>query len=219
MTPLLLLLLTADPTGRCFSPADARPGWKQVSLPPDAPALAAEGGIEQFRVGEPVVVHERHPDAMLSGYEHFGRTSFTLSPRAGACVLDLEFAAPLRGAKVDVLAYGPFSSDKTLLCEKRQPGSKLSVRWGDDHITRVDIVVHDHARESPVLARWETHCTHSAAQLPLSDAFHVGGSLYYLQPPGPPVRLCHDPAVAMELNHETLAERSPAVTSVSLVPR
>ncbi len=204
MSPLFVaMLLAADPA--CFVPKDASPGWKQVTLPANAPALAAPEGVPQFRTDQPVEVVDHHPGVFLAGSHYTpGLTRFTLVPAEGACTLEVVFRDRLRGAKVDVEAWGP-AGTMSLLHEERVPGTRLEVRWGDPGVREVYVTVHDHLRDSPVLAQWTSTCTVNASSLPVSDAYRLRRSLYYLQPSMHElVPLCNKPEVRMRVSSNNL---------------
>jgi len=205
VSPLVIVvLLTAAPEPPCFVPRDTTPGWKHVTLPSDGPALAAPEGVDQFRADQPVEFIDEHNGVFLSGVHYSpGRTRFTLTPGAGACTLELVFKERLRGAKVDVTAWGP-AGTMTLQQEERVPGSVLNVRWGNPGVREVYVTVHDHLRDSPVLMHWTAGCTVNAATLPVSDAYRIGKSLYYLQPADRTFALCSKPSIPMRVRRSTL---------------
>ena len=201
MTPLLAMLLAAAP---CYFPVDGSPGWKQVSLPPDAPALAAPPDVAQFRTESTVELLDDHPQVYLTASRvGWGRSQFELTPGTGACTLDLELTAPLRGAKVDVSAWGS-DGTMTLMHEERVAGPALHLSWGESGVRTVWVVIHDHLREEPVIAHWRSACTVDAARLPVSDAFRLGRSLYYHQPVGGRVPLCQSPETVLRMRTREL---------------
>ena len=62
-----MLLATASPGAPCYVPTDQTAGWKRVSLPDDAPALAAPQDVDQFRTGEQALVFEDDPSIFSGG--------------------------------------------------------------------------------------------------------------------------------------------------------
>lgn len=196
MGALLLILLAAPP---CYQPKDVTAGWKQVALPEEAPFLAATGKVEQFRSGARVSVTDEHEALFLAGEHPFpGRTVFDFVLGEGGRSLKVEFEHPLRGAKVDVTAWGP-GGTRTLLREQRTPGSSLALTWGMNDVRRVFITVHEHLREGPLLRAYRTERWVPGERLSASPAFHLARSLYYLQPEGGPVRLCNEPKAALQV--------------------
>lgn len=196
MAHLLTVLSAALLSQTCFTPSDARPGWKQARIPAEAPALAAPEGVEQFRSGEPAEVVDDHAMVMLRGEDRSkGSTSFRLLPGPGACALEAEFTEPLRGAKVSIAGWGK-DQELVLKPKERVAGSVVNVAWGGGGGVRVvEIVVHDHFRREPVLAKWKATCR-GLINSPSGESW-----LNYRQPPGGvPVTLCHRPTVPMRLS-------------------
>lgn len=212
MSPLILsLLLTAAPVllaaspavstrdrssapaGPCFFASDATPGWKHVTLPFDAYALAAPDEVDQFRSNEAVTIVDHRSGVFLSGRDvGAGVTAFDFSLGEGGRSLDIEFTESLQGAKVDVSAYGEFGS-MSLMREQRIGSTKLNLTWGQTQVHSVVVHVHHHMRKEPVLHAWRGVRRIPSARLSTSEAFRLDRSLYYRQPPGPAVMLCHDP--------------------------
>ena len=190
MAPLLAVLLTAAP---CYQPNDATPGWKQVALPDDARSLAASGTVDQFRSEAWVTVVDDRSEQYLAGEHVFGGlTTFDFALGEGGQSLELHFERPLRGAKVDVSAWGP-AGTMTLMHEQRVGGDKLSLTWSVNDVRSVTVRVHEHLRESPVVSAFKSVRRVPASTLSDSPAFKLPRSLYYLQPLGPAVLLCEDP--------------------------
>lgn len=212
---ILMAVLSAEPQ-TCFWPVDGSPGWKQVSLPREAEALAAPDGVDQFRSDETVEVVDDHPQVFLAGSQHFGgKTAFELTPGNGACRLEVQFKAALRGAKVDVSAWGSNGS-MALKREERVAGSSLSASWGDVGVRAISVQVHDHMRDEPVVASWRTSCQLPANRLPVGDAFRLGRSLYYYQPSGARVALCQRPGAVMRVKGNNLPGQTlPASTAMN----
>jgi hypothetical protein len=213
MSALLMTLLLAAPDALCFYPRDGEPGWKVVTVPPEAPALAAPDGVDQFRPGESVEVTSEHAGILISGARyHEGRTQFELKPGDGACHLDVTFAESLRGAKVDVTAWTD-NGTTVLRREDRMPGATLQVAWGDIGVHGLYIDVHNHLRESPILESWRSVCRVDAGRLPVSDAFRLGRSLYYYQPRGPRVMLCNRPDAVLKVRASSLPAGGPPIAT------
>ncbi len=194
MTPMMLTALLLGQV--CFTPSDARPGWKRALIPDDAPRLAAPDGIDQYRSAEAYQTVNEYPMASLQGWTgRVGKTEFQLIPGAGACELELEFAEPLRGAKVSITAPGP-KGPMVFMREARQAGKVLRAKWGKDGVPLVDVVVHDHFRKDPVLQRWKAVCI---APVVLTETT-AERWLTYLQPAGLPLTLCERPGATMQVH-------------------
>lgn len=216
MSPLfVMVVLAAEPT--CFVPRDSVPGWKQVTLPTDGRYLAAPEGVDQFRAGDPVDVIEDHPSVFIGGYgRHSGRTQFELTLGSGACTAELTFKERLRGAKVDAWAWGA-SGRMSLMQEERVAGSTLKVSWADVGVRSLTVVVHDHMRDEPVIEGWRSTCRTDPSRLGVSEAFQLGGSLYYLQPGYQTVPLCNKPSIPMRVRSANLPKGGlPTPTAVSV---
>lgn len=70
-------------------------------------------------------------------------------------------------------------------------------------------------REAPVIESWRSSCRVDASQLPVSEAFQLGRSLYFLQPRWEPVPLCNKPDVAMRV-HSADLPKDGVPTAVTL---
>lgn len=192
MSALIALLLTAAP---CFLPDDASPGWKQVALPDDARSLSAPANIDQFRSDGWVTIVDERSEQYLAGEKVFpGRTLFVFPTGEGATSFEVRFTRPLRGAKVDVIAWGA-AGEMTLMHEQRVGGDTLSLTWGAAGVRNLTVRVHEHLRESPVVHGYRAVRRVPASTLNDSPAFRLPRSLYYLQPNGPAVTLCEDPGI------------------------
>lgn len=202
MTPLVLALLSAAP---CFTVQDSKPGWKQVTLPDNAPQLAAPVGIEQFRSDDLVEIVDERDQVFLEGETMFpGKTSFEFPLGPGAKSLEVRLAHPLRGAKVDVLATSSEGSLR-LMDEQRIGGDVISLTWGASDVSSVRVVFHEHLRQSPRVQGWKVVRLVSWTAVHPSDAFKLPKSLYFRQPAGAPLVLCQDAAV-----HSQVRQGSPA---------
>jgi hypothetical protein len=161
-TQLFVSLLAAAP---CFEPTDATPGWKIVALPPEAPALAAVGEIEQFRGGEQAMVVEEVKSAYrLPSRDLPGVSRFDFELRKDSRTLTVVFTEALRGAKVDVLAQGN-NGPMQLMREVRVAGPELTLSWQDNEVWLVSIRVHDHLRRQPIVQSWKNVRHVSPSQL------------------------------------------------------
>lgn len=193
MTALVLAALAA-----CVVPVDQAPGWKLVPLTPDAPALAAEGDVEQVRGGELVTVVDRRPSLLVgSDASRAGSTRYEVRLPAGATRATLDFTRSLQNAKVDVTAVGG-NVELPLLQHERIGGARLEVELPRRRVGRLLVVVHHHLRPRPVLdlATVEWRGPASGSELP-GDV--PPGWLAFRNPGGRVVRLCNDPARAQRL--------------------
>ena len=197
MSPLLFSMLLAA----CFTPNDATPGWKQVTLPPQSSSLAAPAGIDQFRPGEPAKAFELNP-SRFEGVESYdeGSTTFSFNVAPDSRRLELSFHEPLRGAKVDASLFVG-SRQYPLLDEKRVKSEQLVLEWQIPEAARLVVRVHQHFRKRPLMTRWLLVRDLVVANEPtISGNFKVEQSLYYRQPPGVPVELCDAPGRVLELD-------------------
>lgn len=222
MTPALLLALalatSAEPS-RCFTPSDQTAGWKQVTLPEGAAALAAPEGIDQFRPDEPARVLESDPRAYLGGSPRgLGKTQFDFHAPQGSRSLALAFSYPLRGAKVDVVGFAGGRS-YPLLSERRIAGAELDLQWDIPGLDTLSVTVHEHFRESPVVKSWRIERLTTLADDPdLPASFKLGRSLYFRHPGGRRLELCEAPGRTPEVDKKSLEGASRPV-SVNLAPR
>ncbi len=201
---VLGVMLTAAP-GPCFYASDASPGWKHVTLPSEAYALVAPEDVDQFRSNEGVTIVDARTGVFLSGRDDgAGVTAFDFSLGEGGRSLDLTFTESLQGAKVDVSAFGEFGT-MSLMREQRLGGAHLSLTWGQTQVQSVVVRVHHHLRKEPVLEGWRSVRRMTSAHLPTSEAFRLDRSLYYRQPAGPAVMLCHDPGRELKMRPNTVA--------------
>ncbi len=202
MSAILAAILAA--TGPCFIASDATPGWKHVTLPGDAYALAAPDDVDQFRANEPVTIIDAHEAMFLAGRdEGAGITAFDFRLGEGSRSLDVRFTESLQGAKVDVTAYGELGS-MTLMREQRIGAAKLALTWGPNDVQSVIVRVHHHLRKEPVLEGWKSVRRVASARVAASEAFKLDRSLYYRQPAGPAVLLCHDPDRELKLRPDAV---------------
>lgn len=212
--PLLTLwLATAAPAHPCFTPSDQTAGWKRVSLPDEAPALAAPTDLEQFRSGEPVLLLEQDPAVYLGVlHESPGRMTYRFRLPPESRRLELGFLEGLRGAKVDAMAYDGFHAF-VLLDERRVEGAQLTLAWDMSGVNFVEVTVHHHLRSKPVVRTWQVARQLKARDEPsLSAAFRVPRSLYYLHPGGRRVDLCDVPGLATPSIHPPSGEPPREVT-------
>lgn len=203
-----LLLTTAVSAAPCFTVLDQTPGWKQVALPPDAPALAAPADISQFRVTEPTTVHDRSLRRYLGSYEQsMGSTSYQFDVASAGSRLQVEFVQPLRGARVDAVGTSSTTGRSwELRSDDRIAGERVDLTWNVPGIDRVTLRVHQHLRERPVVARVTVTESVTPLRDPLvSAAFKVGRSLYFLHPGGRMVELCDAPGRTLSVERGELA--------------
>lgn len=192
MSPLLLVLAA------CVVPVDQSPGWKLVPVTADAPALAAEGDVEQVRGGELVTVTDRRPSLLVgSDASRSGSMRYEVRLPPGSTRATLEFTKPLQNAQVDVVAVGA-NVELPLLEEKRIAGARLEVELPRRPVGLLRVVVHHHLRPRPVLdvatVQWRGPV--SGDELP---AYVPPGWLAYRHPGGRVVRLCDEAGRAQRL--------------------
>lgn len=206
MGPLLslasALLLSGVPTGPCYVPSDQTAGWKRVELPADAPALAAPGGLEQFRAGEPALLSQVDPPSAYQGASEgrLGRMVYAFQVPRGTVRMEVAFLNSLDGAKVDATAYVGGRA-YPLLSERRQFGKELVLDWSMVGVDSLIIEVHRHLREKPVVLHWRVERQLVLTQeLPADSAFKGSRSLYFQHPGGRRIELCDSPGQRMVLS-------------------
>lgn len=94
-------------------------------------------------------------DAYLGLVRHrLGSATFGFSVPPSARRIELEFAQPLRGANVDVDA---FAAGRTfpLLRDRRVSDTRVTVDWKEADLERIEVTVHQHLRERPVVRNWQ----------------------------------------------------------------
>jgi hypothetical protein len=183
-----------DARAKCFTPSDQTAGWKVVAIPDDAPGLAADEPIEQFRAGEPALVWlDRGQGSMSLGSRHHGKLEYLFRhdglPGSWQ-VLELSLSRSLTGDKVDVIAHTP-AGLVPLWLERRETGSALRFEWAHDQVYAVTVRIHHHLREHAVVTDWRAGVRMNVSQAPwIPASFRAPRSLYYLHPGGRTVLLC-----------------------------
>lgn len=189
---------------QCFVISDPTPGWKQVTLPADAPQLAAPDGYPQLRTDEPVtLVHDTGAVLRSTRRSSLGTFEFELALPANARALRVQFSRPLESARVDVVLEGP-RGRMAVLSDKRVAGNALTVAVSLPDATTATVAVHSHLRSAPTLEQAEAESVmmpgHAAALPPQLTLKH---SLYVLKPAGPLV-LCQRPGQPLRLDARSL---------------
>lgn len=218
LSALLLLLATSTPGPHCFVPTDQTAGWKRVTLPEEAPALAAPEELDQFRSAEPArFLEQDNTTSMGAIEEHPGRRTFEFSLPPDTRRLDLEFFQGLDGAKVDAEVHAG-GVVVPLLSEWRLGGSWLALEWQVPGASLVRVSVHHHLRSRPQVRSWRvTRVLNPGEQPRVADFFRAPHSLYFFHPGGGRrVELCDAPGRPLSLRH--WPEASGAL-QVSLSPR
>lgn len=209
-------MILAIVLSQCFVLEDPTPGWKQVTLPADAPQLAAPDGYEQFRSGDPVTVtHDMAAIFRNTWKSSPGKHEFEFTLPPGARTLTVQFSQPLSGAKVDVVLEGN-RGRMAVLNEKRIEGDRLELGIALPDASRAMISVHSHLRGAPTLSLAEVErviVPNQSADVPAQ--FALGRSLFVLKATGP-LTLCQHPGQPLRINARSLLD--PAVTS-ALVTR
>jgi hypothetical protein len=208
---LALVALLPACSSPCFVADDATPGWKRVALAPGVPllgrdplitlaapgALAAPDGVDQFRSGEPAIVWERDQPSPPPDRPRLGVVEYRL-PAGGARVVDVEFAAALDGARVDV--SGETAAGAVPLVDgRRVSGRALRVEWERDDVRALDVTIHRHLRALPIVARWRMGAPETLVGASPYSAADRQSALFYRQPAGPPVELCPAPGRRLSL--------------------
>lgn len=199
---------------QCFVLEDPTPGWKQVTLPADAPQLAAPDDYEQLRSEDPVTVtHDM--EAIFGGTwkSSPGKHEFEFRLPPGARTLTVQFSQPLYGAKVDVVLEGQ-RGRMAVLNEKRIEGPRLELGVVLPDASKAMISVHSHLRGAPTLSFAEAQRVIVPNQSPDAPAqFALGKSLFVRKGPGP-LTLCQQPDQRLRISARSLG--NPAITSAGL---
>jgi hypothetical protein len=185
-----------------------------VELPDAAPALAAPFELEQFRAGERALLTEMDsPNTYLGATEkRFGRMQYTFRLPKGTWSLELEFLDSLNGAKVDATAYLG-TREYPLLSERRVHGGKLLLEWNVEGVDTLEVQVHHHLRERPVVRHWRVgRQVVPSQEAMVPPGFQASRALYFLHPGGRHIELCDTPLQRMRLSR--LPEGQP--TKVTL---
>lgn len=207
-------MILAIVLAQCFVLEDATPGWKQVTLPADAPQLAAPDGYEQLRSGDPVTVtHDMETIFRNTWKSSPGKHEFEFTLPPGARTLTVQFSQPLYGAKVDVVMEG-HRGRMAVLNEKRIEGDRLDLGVSLPDASKAMISVHSHLRGAPTLSFAEVQrviVPNQSNELPAQ--FALGRSLFVLKGVGP-LTLCQHPGQTLRINARSLL--NPSVTSAAL---
>jgi len=113
------------------------------------------GGCSSHEATKPPGTPVDAPNAYLGlGHHGFGSMTYEFLVPTNARSFDVEFAQPLRGARVDAdaLADGrtfPVARDQ------RVSGNVAKVDWDVADVERITVTVHEHFRERPVVRRWQ----------------------------------------------------------------
>lgn len=201
---------------QCFVMTDPTPGWKQITLPSNAPQLAAPDGYEQFRTSDTATVTHELTDVLRNSYRSgLGRQTFDFALPTGTKTVTLRFAQPLHSSKVDAVVEG-YRGRMSLLDERRMSGSELVLQVPLPEANRAIVTVHYHLRDVPNLdaATVNRHVVPLTAndfpeKLRLENSFYVLSS-------GGPLELCQRPGQPMSLSAAALQK---PVRSAALSPR
>ncbi|MBL8935329.1 MAG: hypothetical protein JNM69_12305 [Archangium sp.] len=203
-------MILAIVLAQCFVLEDPTPGWKQVTLPAEAPQLAAPEGYEQFRSGDPLVMtHDLESIFRNTWKSSPGKHEFEFGLAPGARTLTVQFTQPLYGAKVDVVLEGR-RGRMAVMNEKRIEGDRLELGIALPEATTARVSVHSHLRGAPTLSFAEVESVSRPRAIDLPAQFTLGRSLFVLKGSGP-LTLCQRPAQQLRINARSLLE--PTVTS------
>lgn len=199
---LVSVLLAATP---CFSIRSQTAGWKAVELPPQAPALAAPAGVPQFRGGESALLIEQDVRAFRGArHSRRGRVHYEFALPPGAREAELAFIEDLRGAKVDAAVWVA-GRRLPLLDEKRRSGRTLRLDWNFPEASALEVVVHHHFRDRPIVSAWRFGRLVDLSSLAETPAvFRTKGFLYFRHPGGTSIELCHAPSRPMSVDRAAL---------------
>lgn len=214
----ILVASTAQAQVRCYVPTDQTAGWKQVLIPDEAPGLAAEGSIEQFRSDEPVMIWMSGVDGSVTLSSHRpGKIEYLFRlDSADWSILEATFSRWLTGEKVDIIAHTP-QGQVPLWLERRHSGNDLHVEWSMPGVYAVTVRIHHHLREHSTVASWRAGARASVARSSWSPpGFRAGRTLYYLHPGGQIVQLCDLPRQYLTVNRSSLVGAVPAPVRLRL---
>ncbi|MGA9523065.1 MAG: hypothetical protein WBV82_16470 [Myxococcaceae bacterium] len=199
----------------CFHPDDQTAGWKVVSLPDEAPGLAAPPDLHQFRGGEPSLLWDSDARAYLGALRPgAGRRSFEFSLPSGTRRAEIEFAEDLRGAKVDA-ALNVGGRLLPLADERRISGRIVQLDWSYPDGATLQVVVHHHLRRDPIPTGWRFGRSIDLASATDTPAqFRRTRVLYFLHPGGRRIELCHAPGQKLWTDRRVLEGE---VTQVGLI--
>jgi hypothetical protein len=206
MSPLPLLLLA-----QCLTPADQTAGWKHTPIPHGAPALAAPADVEQFRTGEPALVVDRDESFEHTSDKHTGSLDLFFRPPRNSQHLRITFAHRLDGMKVDAAVVDRRGLKMPLLDGHRVGGSELGLDWGHAEVAQVQVTLHHHLREAPVVYGWRAGSWETPSELDgAPEAFRTPGTLHWRHPGGRTVSLCNAPDRRLEVWGTGFARRAVA---------
>lgn len=149
MSALVLMLLA-----HCLVPEDQAAGWKQTAIPAKAPALAAPAEVGQFRTGEEALRVEETARFEHSIDARVGRAVVTFEVPHDAQHLRVRFAQSLGGMKVDARAVDAGGRARLIVDGRRVSGDTLMLDWGPVSAERIEVTLHHHLRQRPVVAYW-----------------------------------------------------------------
>ena len=113
------------------------------------------GGCASHEAPKPPGTPVDAPNAYLGlGHHGFGSMTYEFLVPTNARSLDVEFAQPLRGARVDSDAL---ASGRTfpVVRDQRVSGRLAKLDWDVADVELISITVHEHFRERPVVRRWQ----------------------------------------------------------------
>jgi hypothetical protein len=197
----------------CFVPDDQTAGWKQMRIPDEAPGLAAPPDVHQFRSDEPALLIDEDANSFFGASDvGAGKVELTFHLPAGARHLELEFAKPIQGAKVEATGYrGPHPYP--LLGETRIRDNSFALDWEISDVHTVKVKIHHHFRPKPVLKHWRIGQWVVVSKLEAMTAFSAPRSLWYFHPGGRQLELCHAPSQTLRVERRKLVGAPSVVTA------
>ena len=191
----MMLVLGLAVGAHCLTPVDQTAGWKQTTIPPDLPALAAPGDVDQFRAGEPALVLSE-PRFEYRSDPHTGRLGLSFDVARGAQHLRVRFAHRLDGMKVDAWTQDSAGRVTPLLDGRRIAGDELQLDWRADTVEVVGVKLHHHLRERPIVEEWRSGQWELVSSQP-------SGVLSWRHPGGRKIELCDAPKQRLEVRGAT----------------
>lgn len=201
MSALVLMLLA-----HCLVPEDQAAGWKQTAIPAKAPALAAPAEVGQFRTGEEALRVEETARFEHSIDARVGRAVVTFEVPHDAQHLRVRFAQSLGGMKVDARAVDAGGRARLIVDGRRVSGDTLMLDWGPVSAERIEVTLHHHLRQRPVVAYWRAGWWEVISELPgVPEEFRRPGTLSWRHPGGRRVQLCDAPGRRLEVRGTSFA--------------
>jgi hypothetical protein len=201
---IALLSSCASPIRACWAPNDRTSGWKQVSLPPGAPALSAPPNVDQYRTNERALAWQER-GAAAAQWSSLGSAVFALDlDGRHVDVVEANFEARLGGALVEARALTATGS-YVILPRTRSHATTVRLELADPSTESIVLTVHHHVRTQPRLVSWRIGQWQRPAGPP--------SLLVYRQPESQALLLCNAPEQPLGF-HPAWKSESPRAVSL-----